>query len=57
MYNNINDMAALNLVMSFITVKELLIAAMSGFAQGNTTKDKENTDLCYKALTAFLSKK
>lgn len=57
MYNNINDMAALNLVMSFITVKELLIAAMSGFAQGDTTRDKENTDLCYKALTAFLSKK
>lgn len=57
MYNNINETAALNLVMSFITVKDLLAAAMSGFAQGDTTKDKENTDLCYKALTAFLSKK
>lgn len=56
MYNDLNEVAAIRLLITFIPLKEIIVAAMHGFAEGNSTKDKENADLCYKALQTFLSK-
>lgn len=53
---NLNELAALQLVFEFISVSELLTAAMNDFSKGTSIKDKdkENADLCYKALESFL---
>ena len=51
---NLNELAALQLVFEFISVPELLTAAMNDFSKGTSIKDKENADLCYKALESFL---
>lgn len=51
---NLNETAALQLVFQFINVKQLLVAAMTGFAESDTPIDKDNADLCNKALYAFL---
>ena len=56
MSNNLNEMAAVQLLLQFISLKDLITAAMHGFADGDSVKDKENADLCYKAVEAFLSK-
>lgn len=48
---NLNELAALQLA-----VPELLTAAMNDFSKGTSIKDKENADLCYKALESFLKK-
>lgn len=49
---NLNELAALQLVFEFISVPELLTA--DDFSKGTSIKDKENADLCYKALESFL---
>lgn len=56
MYNDLNEVAAMQFLITFIPLKEIVIAAMHGFAEGNSTKDKENADLCYKALQTFFNK-
>lgn len=56
MSSNLNEMAAVQLLLQFIPLKDLITAAMHGFADGDSIKDKENADLCYKAVEAFLSK-
>lgn len=56
MSSNLNEIAAAQLLLQFIPLKDLITAAMHSFAEGNSVKDKENADLCYKAIEAFLSK-
>lgn len=46
---------ALQLVLSFISVKELLKAAEDGFATKDTIRATDNSDLCYKAIESFLN--
>lgn len=53
---NLNELAALQLVFEFISVPELLTAAMNDFSKGTSIKDKENADLCYKALESLNKK-
>lgn len=47
-------LAALRLVLEFVSVKDLLTSAMSTFAEDDSTKAKDNADLCYKAIATFL---
>lgn len=54
--NNINDIAALQMLLSFISVKELVQAAMNGFAEEDSVTAKENADLCFKVIKAYLSR-
>lgn len=56
MYNNLNDIAALQMLLSFMSVKELTEAAMNGFSLNDSVQDKENANLCYKVLKAYLDK-
>lgn len=51
---SLNEMAALSLVLEFISVKDLLTAAMNGFSENEDIRSKENADLCFKALESFL---
>lgn len=48
-----NDLLALQFVLSFIDAKTLLTAAMNGFDDDNE-RDKDCSDVCYKAIKAFL---
>lgn len=41
---NLNELAALQLVFEFISVPELLTAAMNDFSKGTSIKDKENAE-------------
>ena len=51
---NQNEIAALQLVLQFTTLKELLISAQNGFDDADTTKSHDKADLCWKAVQAFL---
>lgn len=54
--NNINENVALQMLLSFISVKDLIHAAMNGFAEEDSITGKENADLCFKVLKAYLQK-
>ncbi len=46
---SIEELAALDLVSQFATVKEILAAAGQGFAElAASETDREKSDLCYK---------
>lgn len=50
---SIEEQSALNLILQFTTVSELLTAAMKGFNDENeetTVKNQEKSDLCWKVL-------
>jgi hypothetical protein len=49
---SIEELTALNIVLEFTTVAELLTAAMHGFvvSEEPTTKQQEQSDLCWKVL-------
>ena len=51
---NLNEMAALQFVLEFVSVDDLLTAAMNDFSEKEDVKSKENADLCFKALESFL---
>lgn len=49
----IEELTALNLLLQFVSVSELLDAAMKGFAENEeeeTLNQKEKSDLCWKIL-------
>ena len=49
---SMEELCALNLVLKFVSVNELLTAAMKGFVndEDNTTIEQEKSDLCWKVL-------
>jgi S-adenosylhomocysteine hydrolase len=51
---NFNDELALQFVLTFIDTKDLLQAAMNGFSIENNQTSIENSDICYKAIQAYL---
>lgn len=53
---DLNETAAMSLIIQYISIKDLLSAAMHGFALNNTTKSQENADICSKAIETFLKK-
>ena len=52
---SLNDMAALQLVLEDVSVRELLSSAMEGFASKENTHAQDNADLCSKAVHSFLN--
>ena len=48
---SMNENAALVLILEFISLKELISAAMDKFAESDNTKSQEMADLCSKAIT------
>jgi hypothetical protein len=51
---NFNELAALNLVLEFVPVKDLIVSAMNNFAEQEDIHSQDNADLCYKAVATFL---
>lgn len=51
---NLNELAALQFVLEFIPVKDLLSSAMNYLADQDSTHSKDNADVCYKAIATFL---
>lgn len=49
---SMEELTALNLILQFCSVSELLTAAMQGFVDKDelTEIDKEKSDLCWKVL-------
>lgn len=53
---NLNEMAAMELVLKYVPLNALLQAAMEGFAEKKDIRSKENSDICFKAIDTFLTK-
>ena len=51
---NLNELAVLQLVLEFVSVKDLLSSAMNQFAEQEDTHSKDNADVCFKAIATFL---
>lgn len=51
---NLNELAALQFVTEFISISDLINAAMNGFSEESNTRAKDSADICSKALKAFL---
>jgi hypothetical protein len=49
-----NDELALQFVLTFVNTKDLLQAAMNGFSIEKDQTSIENSDICYKAIQAYL---
>lgn len=52
---SLDEQAALTLVLEYVSVKDLLTAAMHNMSEDSNTRSQDNADLCYKAITSFLS--
>jgi hypothetical protein len=51
---NLNELAALRLVLNFVSVTDLLTSAMDSFSENNDTKSKDNANICFEAINTFL---
>ena len=51
---NFNELAALQLILRFISVKELISCAMQTLAERDNVKSKDNATVCFNAIEAFL---
>ena len=50
---SVEELTALNTILNFTTVADLLTAAMRGFAEDNKQLSQEVSDLCWKMLKAL----
>ena len=50
-----NELIALFNVLQFISVKDLLVSAMHGFADRQDTNSLDKSDVLSKAITSFLA--
>jgi hypothetical protein len=51
---DLNELAALKMILEFVSVKELISSAMKNFAEQDTVQSQDNADLCFKAISSFL---
>ena len=53
---SVNELSALTLALRFMSVEELLNAAMQGYALEDSVsiQNAEKSDVCWKAIKAFL---
>ena len=53
---SVNELSALTLALRFMSVEELVNAAMQGYALEDSvsTQNAEKSDVCWKAIKAFL---
>lgn len=51
---SVEELSALNMILNFMSVKELIAVAGHGFAElGESELDKEKSDLCWKVSTVL----
>lgn len=51
---NLNEIAALSLVLNYIPMKELLQNAMKSFSESENIKSQDNANICSQAINVFL---
>lgn len=53
---NVTELSALTLVLRYMSVKDLLSAAMQGYTNTDnvSVEEAEKSDVCWKAIEAFL---
>jgi hypothetical protein len=51
---SLDELAALRLILNAISVKDLIHAAMNGFAEKDDTKSQDSANICSEAISAFL---
>jgi hypothetical protein len=51
---SLNELAALQLVLDCISVKDLISSAMNYMAEQKDTKSQDNANVCSEAISAFL---
>jgi hypothetical protein len=51
---SLDELAALRLVLNFVSVKDLISSAMNNFAEQEDTKSKDNANVCFEAISTFL---
>ena len=49
-----NEVIALQLVLNYVSVKDLLTSAMNYFAEQTDVRSKDNADTIFKAIDTFL---
>lgn len=49
----IEELSALNMILQFTKVEDLLNAAMHGYAESEESRNKELSDLCWKVLKSL----
>ena len=52
---SLNELAALRLVLEYVSIKDLLVSAMNGFSQDKDVRSQDNADVCSKAIHSFLN--
>ena len=52
---SLDELTALRLVLEYVSVKDLLVNAMHGFALNDDVHSQDNADLCSKAIHSFLN--
>ena len=51
---SIEELSALNMILKFMSVEELIAAAGNGFAElASNEMDKEKSDLCWKVVKSL----
>lgn len=51
---SMNEVAALQMVFTFVDTKSLLLAAVNGLQAENTVKSKDTAEMLNKCITAYL---
>lgn len=51
---SLDEMVALKLVLSNVSVKDLIQSAMKGFAESDEVRQQDNANLCSQAINTFL---
>ena len=51
---SLDEMVALKLVLSNVSVKDLIQSAMKGFAESDETRQQDNANICSQAINTFL---
>ena len=51
---NLNELSALEFVLNYISVKELLLNAVKGFSEDDSERSQDNADICTKTIQVFL---
>ena len=49
-----NEVAALQFVLKFVSLEEILISTQKGFDESEKASKTEKADVCWKAVEAFL---
>ena len=51
---NLHELSALEFVLNYISVKDLLTHAIIGYGEDDSERNRDNADICTKSIEVFL---